>query len=400
MLIDSSSFKLSYNRNYFRIAVLLFLLASTYLLSRQLFLFYSYTSDSYPSDMGAHASFINLRTGDQNSVGYSLMHKLIAAIIQLCALSKEASLYASTVLLIIVIVLSQLFTVLVINKYFKEKSKLDNLYVVDVLTLLMMLVSMLVVNPFAKTLMVGVGTPNPWHNPTYLFSRPFSLLVFIYCLKFVEDSKNYKWNLKTIAIIIISAIFSVWAKPSFMLSFLPSIFIFSIILFIRKQISFVFLTVLGFALIPCFLPLLSINQEIYQHASSSNQIKISPGEAWGVYSSNIPLSILLALAFPIYVLKQNLLKMPNSLMLGFINLIISTLVNYMLIESGSRSRHNNFGWTYLFGMFFIFLTSIETFVLSRNSIKGIDITGSILFCLHILSGLYYFTIVLLGYNYY
>lgn len=258
---------------------------------------------------------------------------------------------------------------------------------------------MIIINPFSPHLYLGTGTPNPWHNPTFIFCKPFSILVFICLLKSLDYFKGKTGYIKELFLLSIFSILSMWAKPSFLMSFLPSVAIIFIYKFVKKEISVNFLILVAFSLLPSLIPLFIMNNMVFNSANSTNTIIFTMGQVWSNHSKNIPLSIVLAAAFPLYVFILNIKQLSTSHLLAFTNYIIAMLIYFFLAENGARIYHGNFSWSYLFALFFLFFVSIEEFFFKKKNSHLLYITGWGLFCLHLISGLYYLFVIAVGHNY-
>ena len=83
-------------------------------------------------------------------------------------------------------------------------------------------------------------------------------------------------------------------------------------------------------------------------------------KAWHVFSNNIPLSLVMALAFPIAVLVLNIaqLKRDGCFRLAWQLWITGFLTFLICYEKGFRFSHMNFSWGYMHGLFFVFMVSI------------------------------------------
>jgi hypothetical protein len=349
--------------------------------------------------MHAHIGFI-LNPGNYTAAGYSLLHqfiKVIAILLSFFKISKEG---IYTILMILTLVASIFFSLMIINNYFQKRYKEINPYLIDFMSLALMVVSMIIINPFSHPYYLGTGTPNPWHNPTSIFCKPFSILVFIYLLKSLDHYIDKTGYTKELLLLSFFSVLSMWAKPSFMISFLPSVAIIFIYKFVKKEISIKFLVLVAISLLPSLIPLLIMNTTVFNSANSTNTIIIAMGKVWGNHSKNIPLSIVLAAAFPLYVFILNVKKLSTAYLLAFMNYILAMLIYFFLAEKGGRMYHGNFCWGYLFALFFLFFVSIEEFFFKKKTSKGLYILGWGLFLLHLFSGLFYLSVIAVGHSYF
>lgn len=218
----------------------------------------------------------------------------------------------------------------------------------------------------------GILTANPYWNATYLAVRPFTVLAFFLTARVLEEyEEHFCWknSIKLGAAVFLAT----FTKPSFTFILAP---VLAITVFYRlfvKKFRFWQNTV---KLCCCFLPtallLLYQFQGVFMGTNSQGEetgIGFAMGKAWHVYSQNIPLSILMALAFPIIVLALNgkELKYNGEFRLAW-QLLLTGLVSFLFFyEKGFRFEHLNFSWGYMHGLFFVFLISI-LYVL-KNAMK-------------------------------
>jgi hypothetical protein len=362
--------KRSYNKLFFTTATLVFCCIC-------LFIFYSQTTSrtGYPSDLRAHIGFA-LDPGNYTAANYSLLHQFVMVLAMFFSFLCPSREVIFSLLMIFTLVASLLFSVLIIRNYFHKKYKDINPYLIDFLSLSLMMVSMIIINPFSNTYYLGTGTPNPWHNPTYIFCKPFSILVFIFLFKAFDNFKDNKEYLKELTLLSVFSILSMWAKPSFLMSFLPTVAITLIYKHIKKEVSFKFLLLVALSLLPSLIPFFIMNNTIFNSSNSTNSVILAVGKVWSNHSKNIPISIVLALAFPIFVFILKLKKLSTSHLLAFVNCIMAMLI-----------------------YFFLFFVSIEEFFFKKKESPLLNKVGWGLFLLHLISGLFYFSIIATGHNY-
>jgi hypothetical protein len=388
--------KLVYNKYFFITATFIFCCIN-------FFIFYCQATSTtgYPSDLPAHIGFITNPGGcGDPSAGYSLLHQLIRLGALILAFLKINIGGINSILIILTLVVSQLFTLILIRFFLKERYKEVNPYFIDFFSISVMLISMVIINPFSPPLYLGTGTPNVWHNPTYIFCKPFCLLVFIFLLKSYDYFIEKKEYTKMLFLLSLFSVLSMWAKPSFLMSFLPSVAIIFIYKYFKKEISIRFLVLLAISLLPSIIPFIYTNYKVFHYPNSTESVIIAVGRVWNAQSKNIPLSILLAMAFPLYVFILKVKKLSTPHLLVFINYLTAMLIYFLFAEKGFRMYHGNFSWGYKYAMFFMFLVSIEEFFFKNRPAPLLYKIGWVLFLLHLLSGLYYLIIVALGHNYF
>ena len=128
-------------------------------------------------------------------------------------------------------------------------------------------------------------------------------------------------------------------------------------------------------------------------ADDSSLIFTKFGEVWGVYSDNIPLSILLGMAFPIYMVLADtkfFLKDDQG-KLALTTYAIGFLQAMFLAESGGKIYHADFIWPMMSGMLLMHAVSLMRLVYLENTVNGkrgkIVIAGGwVMFIAHVLCG--------------
>ena len=128
-------------------------------------------------------------------------------------------------------------------------------------------------------------------------------------------------------------------------------------------------------------------------------------KAWHVYSNNIPLSLVMALAFPIAVLVLNMRQMKNDggVRLAWQLWLTGFLTFLICYEKGFRFSHMNFSWGYMHGLFFVFMVSILQMI--RNLMrKGtlskrlMSVPEIVLFAYHLICGIVFWVYMYQGNN--
>lgn len=162
-------------------------------------------------------------------------------------------------------------------------------------------------------------------------------------------------------------------KPSFTMVVVPVMGVIFLVQLIRsKGRSFPYAFALCVTMIPTGLDLL---YQFFGVFSGTNVMGEETGigfafaKVWSNYSSNIPLSILMGMAFPIGVLVLNTKAFLNngSYRFAWYVYLMATAMFLCLYEKGFRMLHANFSWGYMHGMFFVFLISL--FFMLKNTIQ-------------------------------
>lgn len=265
--------------------------------------------------------------------------------------------------------------------------------------------------PGIKRRYVGVFSPNPHHNATYLATRPFAIVCFFV---FVRILKNYekKISWRDNAVFGLFLFLTTITKPSFTFVLVPTAGLVMLYRLCRAKFKNWAPTIkLGL----CFLP--TFGALIYQFfgvfgpvEGEETGIGFGLGEAWQHTTDNIVLAIILGLAFPLTVLVLNWkrLKTEEQYRFGWQLTLVSLVEVLFFYEKGFRLAHMNFSWGYMHGLFFAHVSSLILLLkltLDRKSSVGkwkkLLLLGQwMVFLWHLVCGLWYFRSVFLGDLYY
>jgi len=258
--------------------------------------------------------------------------------------------------------------------------------------------------PSFNGMYLGQFSGQPWHNPTYIIMKPFSILCFFWFYDFFRaDQKDkiiiYKYHVskQNINVLIFSILLfvSLLAKPSFLFAFMPTVAVFTIIELVRFKFKNLLLSCkLAVSMIPSIVLLLV--QRSVTLTLQGSEIVFSPFEVWKIYSTSIPLSFALAWAFPIFVccLVFRSIFQNRLLLLSLIAWLIGLCEFSLLAEKGPRLEHANIGWSLLITSFLLFIVCTIVFLQYTRTSKNVNSRsiscGFILLFLHISNGIYYF----------
>ena len=218
----------------------------------------------------------------------------------------------------------------------------------------------------------GILTPNPYWNATYLAVRPFTVLSFFLSAKVLSEYEKH-FVLRDGIALGASVFIATFTKPSFTFVLAPVLAITVFWRLFKKRFEHWRNTA---ALCFCFLPtaFLLVYQfwGVFMGTNSKGEetgIGLEFGKAWHLHSGNIPLSVVMAMLFPLTVLALNFkeLKKNTSFRLAWQIMLVGFLSFLLLYEKGFRFEHVNFSWGYMHGLFFIFLISILQMM--KNAMK-------------------------------
>lgn len=252
---------------------------------------------------------------------------------------------------------------------------------------------------------LGTFTPNPYHNATYLTARPLSVpafFLFADILTFYE--KEDSWIHPKYLCFSFFLLLTTLAKPSFTLVLASAagiIMLWRLVIGRFRRLKAFFQLGIWFA--PTFLVLLYQFGSVFRPGSDTGDRGVGFGflTAWSTLTDHIPLSILLALAFPLTVLLFGLMNKEISDLQKFSwqFFLAALLTLAFLYEKGYRLAHVNFAWGYMYGLFFTYTVSL--IVLTENTLRRRQPVWQLaaqwgVYGLHLICGIDYFRILFQG----
>lgn len=256
---------------------------------------------------------------------------------------------------------------------------------------------------------IGYQNATIWHNSTYICMKLLAVFVLWYFLKLMDTYKEKlpvkKWFVFTGLVALSTGI-----KPSFLMVFAPVMAIMLLIDWLKgAKFSKVFC--FGLTVIPSLLIILWQNMVLFG-SDTGNSFIIKPFYTLAARSDNPKVALLFSVLFPaivgIFHIKdvwKDKLYFGSLLVWGF-----GFLEVFLFVESGTRSKDSNFMWGYSISLFILFLISLVRWVRDLKNkeflgkIKGIRyaylITAGATFAYHVVSGLWFFCILLSGATYF
>lgn len=244
---------------------------------------------------------------------------------------------------------------------------------------------------------LGQWSPNTWHNPTNIAVRPFAIIATALLISIIRTiwSKEQCVGKREYYLLSIFMVMSCFAKPSYMQGMVMgfSLFIIVSLLFYRNNINknvIINYCKLCLSFLPAFIALVL---QVYLTNTTNNTQTGGIGIGWGIvlhtYTSNMVISFVLALAFPLMVFLMNIRKILN-------NIIGHLLLCYLLgawLESAvfyfkGKIGFGDFCWAYMIAMYIIWLSSLIYFFVYEDNMKKKVVCWIILFA-HLISGILY-----------
>lgn len=255
---------------------------------------------------------------------------------------------------------------------------------------------------------LGVFSPNPFHNATYLAARPFTVLSFFAFAELVDECEDRLDLRKTLwfsGILLLATM----TKPSFTLIFSAVAGCVLLWKLIRKGFrNFGKILPIGCAFLPTFIDLLYQYSGVFTGTTEAGEeagIGLEYMGVWGEYCDNHGLAVLLVMLFPLVVLLfhfRDLLRV-TVYRLSW-ELYGAGLVSFVLLyEKGYRKSHGNFCWGYMAGIFFV--VSVSLLMLLKDSVGKRERLWKLAlmwgtFLIHVVFGILYFGSILGGMSYY
>ncbi len=255
---------------------------------------------------------------------------------------------------------------------------------------------------------MGVFSPNPFHNATYVAARPFSIIcVFLFADLLQQYEK--KVPAKTTVAFSIALLLATMTKPSFTIVLCGAAGLILLYRLIRNRFATWRNTfLLGCAFLPTFADLLYQFGGVFSGLDSTGQeagIGFGLFKVWREYCSNYPVAVVLMIFFPLVVLLFQYRKLLiNTLYrFGWQMYGMSLAMFVILYEKGFRAVDANFSWGYMIGAFFLVVSSVlvlieDTIKSEKHWLKLLIQWGA--FGIHVACGIFYFLIIFLGGSYY
>ncbi len=267
------------------------------------------------------------------------------------------------------------------------------------------LLSAFYISSIGKKHYIGYECANMWHNSTYLFMRLFAIITVILYIKAYDKYKEglslKSWLLLTVLLGITTGF-----KASFLTVFAPML---AIILLIDlfKHVKFIRVFTLGTTVLPSFA-IMFLQSLVMSGDGKGGGYAIAPFEALKLRGEHPKAALILSVLYPLVVLAIHGISACKTKLFraNFYMFVIAFLEVFLLIETGERSLDGNFLWGYSIALFFLFLMamliSIKAFINRKNKVLGLVLFSfeSIIGLWHVISGVWYFCLLLTGVTYF
>lgn len=254
---------------------------------------------------------------------------------------------------------------------------------------------------------IGYQNANMWHNSTYIFMKLAAIFTVI---AFIDIYKEYKEKITLKNWIAFSVLLAVTTgfKASFLTVFAPALAVMLLIDWC-KGTKFKNVLWLGTTVFPSLI-IMYIQSLVMAGDGASNGYVISPFTALSMRGDHPKVTLVLSVLFPAIVFLSHIKDFyKDKIYLGTLILTAFGFSEaFLFLETGERSLDSNFLWGYSIALFFLFIESMV--ILYRDVHNKLRIQKPLrkifvfleFFVLlhHVLSGVYYFVLLLSGVTYF
>lgn len=246
----------------------------------------------------------------------------------------------------------------------------------------------------------GQPSPNYWMNGTLAVSYPFAIVLFwqSYRQLLKPSSTWWRWQLLLIVLLVCS-------KPSYLFVFGLVYPVFLVAKHFRNPgILFAHLAPLALAgiLLAIEYYLVFIHpKSVYVRDFNRGQVSgvdFRLLEVWRLYSSNIPVSVLAAIVFPLSVALSYWAELRRSLLFWYAwaGFGVSLAISAAFMQTGAEYYNWSFRFQHYIAAYLLFLVSVlfvwEKVRLNVNCLKEKKMWWCVgMFALHLVSGIFYLT---------
>lgn len=258
---------------------------------------------------------------------------------------------------------------------------------------------------FNAFIYLGQFSPNIWHSATMLLVKPFAFAALLYFGNFLKNSEQF--SRKEFIIGVLCLLASTAIKPSFVITFLPAAGLYLLLFRLRDTRLYAQVALWSFPSIGLLVyQYLQTYQSRGTHSYFHDKIIFTNFGVMKLYSPSIPVSVLLVTAFPLAVVIFGKRRALDNIYLrmSWLVTIVAFLQAAFLAEQ-EKFGQGAFGFGYIIALFLLYVFSMDEFLgWFRNKASAPALTGkcvvSGIYLLHLMSGIYYFSKLLKGGNYY
>lgn len=255
--------------------------------------------------------------------------------------------------------------------------------------------------PFKDQVFYGTYSGNPWHNATYIATRPFAIGAFFSFINLFKDEE--KFDLKKGIVFGIFLFLTTVTKPSFTLVIGTAMVFVCIVRLIRKHFKNIkYIVFLFLCSVPTLIALLLQFGGVFGSGNTAEEhgIGLDFFRVWRSANPHVIAAIFYANVFALVCIPFLIKNIRKDYLYAFtiIIFIVSVLEAGLLCEKGFRYSHFNFCWGYMHGIFFFSLGSIAVLLKSifEKKIKPVfavicilALLSQVVFGILYFKGLYY-----------
>ena len=336
------------------------------------------------SDIGSHLFFVEKIFNGEIYIPHPFWHAVVHYMKYITAEEKSAA--------IMVTALFAILWIYIVHAVYCSVMICKKRLLIFFFLMIVFIIGPAYIPMFSKYIITGVGSPNILHNTTLFAVKPFALLALFFTVLSLERHKISYYMIGFVSLLI-----SIFAKPSFVITFLPALAFFILIKRIYSKENIVYFVLLS---------LMSISVLGYQFthtygSGNDSRIVIDFLGVWSQYSPNILVSIVLAVMFPLIysILNVNNIKENNYIQLTWLMTLISIGYAAVLAESGLRYNHGNFFWSYMIALSLLYVfVLIDYFKHFADMNKVSKFVLNLVLVWQIVTGMYYLMRIMAGYD--
>lgn len=232
---------------------------------------------------------------------------------------------------------------------------------------------------------MGMVTPNVWHNSTVIVLMPLALMLYFQVQKFLDKPTTLKAGF-----VFLLMFLGAGAKPNQLFTLVPSLGLFY--LFFKEYRPYLkqFALFIGMALgIIALQYVLNFIVQINDVNGGENKLSIKPFHVINHYTGNFALSMVYSFVFPATVMVFHFKNLTRSKEFIFIitNLVIGILIWIIMSEGGAYEFDSNFGWQNVVNQYLLFTFLTIWLLKQKFNFKNLICFAAL--GLHFVFGLYY-----------
>lgn len=197
--------------------------------------------------------------------------------------------------------------------------------------------------------------PNTWHNSTQIAVIPIAIVVFGLSVLHLNEPGNAR---RAVLLAVLAAL-SALAKPSFLMAWLPSYGICTLIVWAQRR-SFRDFLVAAFPIGVAVVTVMLQYYLIYVENINNTAIKVGYLDAWlsraGRTAMHFYISIFFSSMFPIFfyaAYPRRMMQLPHVLSIGMV--VVSYIFAMTLSEMGNSIQAGNFMWSIISANFISYM---------------------------------------------